>query len=279
MPTSPRGFRLKLERALAGIRWRQWSALGVAAQVEPETGWLVDLEALVVSTLGPASADRRLRELARAWLAANDQWLNHSRLGRIEREFAGAGLEPGATGERPASSRKVAPPELLRPALGQLALRALLGMDARAEVYLYLRHHIDGNSNSIARAVRCDQKSAYRVLERWHAAGVVRKTAAGWALARDWRGLAPAGPGPEPRYLDWTSAFKTLDRLALGLAGTAAEDAYIASSLFRDHYAGLAAIARAADVELPAPGPYPGAQFFVPFAAAVLALLAVLGAQ
>lgn len=278
-PTSPRGFRLELERRLDGIRWRQWSALGVAAQVEPETSWLIDLEALAVSTLGPAAGDRRLKELARAWLAANDEWLNHSRLGRVEREFGAAGLEPDASGETRTARRKVATPELLMPALGQLALRAVLGMDARAEVYLYLRHHAEGNSNSIARAVRCDQKSAYRVLERWNAAGVVCRTESGCALARDWRGLAPTGPGPAPRYLDWTSAFKALDRLALGLAGAAGEDAYLASSLFRDRYADIATIARAADTELPAPGPHPGAQLFVPLAAAIISLTSALGAR
>ena len=49
------------------------------------------------------------------------------------------------------------------------------GINARADVCLYLLANRHGSSNGIAREIGFDQKVVYRILERWVEAGVVDK--------------------------------------------------------------------------------------------------------
>jgi hypothetical protein len=56
----PKRFKAELRESLLELHWRQWCALGVAGQVEPERHWVVYLEALVVSVSRLGQADARL---------------------------------------------------------------------------------------------------------------------------------------------------------------------------------------------------------------------------
>jgi hypothetical protein len=289
MKMSPRRFRNCLHEALLELHWRQWCALGVPGQVEPEEHWVIDLEALAVSTFGVGAGDRRLLKLARQWLVVNRVSVNTARLKRIGDEFKAArllsatelsALLRSVCGNAPrafAGRLKLARLVVSQPVLLQLQLRALFGMDARADVFGYLLFNDSGNSSSIARSLRLHQKSAYRVLERWSAAGVVQRTRGGYALEpeaippsiRDaaWGGV---------KWLNWASVYRALDRLYVALALAHTDDAYVASSLFRDVQPEAEAIARTLDVRLPSPARHPGATYFEPFAAAAGDILARL---
>ncbi len=281
MEMSPKRFRNCLREALLELHWRQWCALGVPGQVEPEAHWVIDLEALAVSTFGVGAEDRRLLKLARRWLAVTRLSVSTARLKRIGDEFKAArllsatqfsallrsvcGTAPRAFADRLKLARLV----VSQPVLLQLQLRALFGLDARADVFGYLLFNDTGNSSSIARGLRLHQKSAYRVLERWSAAGVVQRTRGGYALEPE--AVPPsirdaAWGGVE--WLNWASVYHALDRLYMALALVHTDEAYVASSLFRDVQPEVEAIARALGVRLPSPARHPGAAYFEPFAAA-----------
>ena len=87
MELSPKEFRQQFEEGLFEIHWRQWSALGVASHAEPEETRLIDLEALVVSTLTLGLRDLRLLHASLEWLLNHGAWLNLPRLKRIARIF------------------------------------------------------------------------------------------------------------------------------------------------------------------------------------------------
>lgn len=82
-----RVFREELQNRLLEIHWRQWSALGVASHVAPETKWIIDLEALTVSTLAIGLQDKRLLATCIEWLVKNREWINSARFRRIADVF------------------------------------------------------------------------------------------------------------------------------------------------------------------------------------------------
>lgn len=292
MKISPKRFRADFREALLELHWRQWCALGISGQVEPEEHWVIDLEALAVSTFVIGAEDRRLLKLTREWLAVNRQSVNTARLKRIGDEFKATPLSGktsllseadlpavlqsvcGTASRAFAGRLKMARLVVSQPVLLQLQLRALFGMDARADVFGYLLFNHSGNSSSIARDLRLHQKSVYRVLERWFRAGVVQRTRGGYALEPEAvppsiREAARGGVG----WLNWASAYRALDRLYTTLALAHTADPYVASSLFRDVQPEVGALAHALHVRLPSPSRYPGAAYFNPFAAAANSIL------
>jgi len=271
---SPNRFRAELRELRLELHWRQWCALGVAAQVKPESRWVVDLEALAVSTMALGQEDARLLRLAQEWLALNREWASTPRLRRIGHAFGNglttsvSGLLAGARGRA-----KVAKPVVTQPVLLQLQLRALLGMDVRADVFGYLLFHKDGNSSSIARAIYVDQRRVYDVLERWGAAGVVRRVPGGHSLVPDAVPAMAAEAREQTEWHNWTATYLTLDRLEKSLARVPAGDRYMASSLARDIGAEIEAQAAAVGVSMASADRYPGTAYFEPFADGVNAWL------
>jgi hypothetical protein len=86
---SPKSFRAELRELSLESHWRQWCALGVAGQVRPERHWVIDLEALVVSTSRVAPTDARLLRRTREWLALNHDRVSTSLLRCIGQVFVG----------------------------------------------------------------------------------------------------------------------------------------------------------------------------------------------
>ncbi|MFO7650529.1 MAG: hypothetical protein R6X13_04200 [bacterium] len=258
------------------LHWQQWSALGVAAQVAPEERWVLDLEALLVSTGALALADRRLTAGAREWLVQNREWVNHSRLARVEREFARAGLVTSvADAAGGHASRKVARPALHSPALAQLRLRALFGVDARAELCLWLSRNRAGTAGGIARAIRFDQKTVYRTLQKWSAAGIVADVGDGWQFAPGWRERLSSST-ERCAHMDWVNAFIALGLVLKALSEAGTNDRYLLSSRFRDARPAAVRAARDAGVTIPDPGSYPGESYAEPFAEGAMRLMDAL---
>ncbi len=267
-------FRAELRESRLELHWRQWCALGVAAQVEPEGRWVVDLEALAVSTMALGQEDARLSRLAQEWLALNREWVSTARLRRIGRAF-GDGLTTSASGPLVGSRgrAKVAEPVVTQPVLLQLRLRALLGMDVRADVFGYLLFHKDGNSSSIARAIYVDQRRVYDVLDRWGAAGVVRRVPGGHSLVPEAVPAMAAEAREQTEWHNWAATYLALDRLDKSLGRVPAGDRYMASSLARDIRAEIEPQAAAVGVSMAPADRYPGAAYFEPFADGVTAWL------
>ena len=80
-------FKTRFTQGFLEVQWKHWSALGVASHVEPEERWLIDIEALTVSTLIAGFQDTRLLNASIEWLIKNMDWLNLQRLKRIARTF------------------------------------------------------------------------------------------------------------------------------------------------------------------------------------------------
>jgi len=271
---SPKRFKAELHESLLELHWRQWCALGVAGQIEPERRWVIDLEALAVSTSWLASADARLLQRTREWLALNRDWVSTPRLRRIGHAFGQTvGSDVPALERATRGRTRVTGPVVTQPVLLQLQLRALFGMDARADVFGYLLFNKSGNSSSIARALYVDQKRVYNVLERWSAAGVVRRSPSGYSLVPDAVPAAVAEARSRTEWVNWTMTYLALDRLHESLARAATDDRYILASLARDAGPELETQAAAVGVILASADRYPGAAYFEPLADGVIAWL------
>jgi hypothetical protein len=271
---SPKRFRAELRESLLELHWRQWCALGVAGQVEPENHWVVDLEALVVSVSQFGQADARLLKRTKEWLAFNREWVSTPRLRRIGHAFNSTMDSEALVPDAATRGRtKVMKPVVTQPVLLQLQLRALFGMDARADVFGYLLFNKSGNSSSIARALYVDQKRVYNILERWSAAGVVRRAPGGYSLVPDAVPAAVVEARDRTEWLNWTTTCLALTRLHESLAKAATDDRYILASLARDVRAALEPQAAAVGVNLASADRYPGAAYFEPFADGVIAWL------
>jgi hypothetical protein len=273
MPMSPKRFRAELRELMLELHWRQWCALGVAGHVEPEQHWALDLEALLASTSRLGPTDVRLTKRVREWLALNGDWVSSSRLRRIGHGFAAAldsdvpMVEPDAgAGER----AKVVRPVVPQPVLLQLQLRALLGLDVRADVFGYLLFNQSGNSSSISRALYVDQKRVYNVLERWYSAGFVRRTSGGYSLVAAAIPPAIAEARHCVEWVNWPATFAALARLSAAMTRAVADDEYVLASLARDVTPALESPTAAVGVTLPPANRYPGAAYLEPFSDAVV---------
>lgn len=276
MAMSPKRFSTELREMLLDLHWRQWCALGVAGHVEPESRWMIDLEALVVSTFALGREDARLTKLAQEWLLLNREWVSTSRLRRIGHEFAlSDGLNaPASRSLAVARGRsKVAKPVVTQPVLLQLQLRALFGMDVRADVFSYLLFNREGNSSSIARALYVHQRRVYNILERWGASGVVRRVPGGYSLVPDAVPPAAAAARDETEWHNWAATYLALNRLDKLLAEVSTDDRYVLSSVARDARAEIEPQAAAVGVSMAPADRYPGAAYFGPFADGVTAWL------
>lgn len=271
---SPKRFRAGFRELLLELHWRQWCALGVAGQVEPESHWVVDIETLVASISRLGQADSRLLKLASEWLALNREWVSTPRLRRISHAFDSKMDSEALVPDAATRSRtKVVRPVITQPVLLQLQLRALLGMDARADVFGYLLFNKSGNSSSIARALYVDQKRVYNVLGRWSTAGIVRRTPGGYSLVPDAIPAAVAGARDRTEWVNWTTTYLALDRLYDSMARAATDDRYILASLARDASPELEPQAAAVGVDLAPADRRPGAAYLEPFTNGVIAWL------
>jgi hypothetical protein len=86
--TNKNDFALTYQTKLLDVHWRQWRALGVTYRVPPETHWILDLEALFVSSLTMCIHDSQLLAACIEWLARNREWINLPRFKCIIKTFA-----------------------------------------------------------------------------------------------------------------------------------------------------------------------------------------------
>ncbi len=277
MKNSLENFRHSLRESFLELLWRQWRPLGVASH-GPESARPIDLEALALATAMAAGQDSRLWDSALQWLSRNREWLNWARLKRMAVPFTRpdewlkqplipddrwrqvvAMLDPMVGKRLPAENvrkadRVLTPPRLRKPSLLQLLLRGIFGVNARAELILFLLASGKGNSNQIARESHYDQKNIYVILERWAQAGFVDKEKRGrqnvYSLKQGFAFLLPAETGL--KFWSWEPLFLTFGRLFIAVhAEPWKTDSYLLSSLFRGLHGDISPLARMAGIALP----------------------------
>ena len=87
MEISLKEFNQLLRDNLIEVLWKQWTTLGVVSNVQKEKNWVIDIEALLVSTFILGNYDKRLFSASMEWLIKNGEWVNTSRLNRMGKDF------------------------------------------------------------------------------------------------------------------------------------------------------------------------------------------------
>ncbi len=136
--------------------WSLWTELGVSGGVRHHSGIGIDVEALILATAYLGRFEVRVLEESLDWCVANSRFVSSDRLRNLLKTADAATRDafgryaatvrklrhvswPGAGQPYDFSpTRRSLPPDLRRPALVQLRLRALLGVSARAEVVRWL---------------------------------------------------------------------------------------------------------------------------------------------
>ncbi|MCK4766493.1 MAG: hypothetical protein KAW12_30135 [Candidatus Aminicenantes bacterium] len=321
-------FKEKLKEKLLDIHWQQWSALGVSSHIK-ETEHLIDLEALIISsTLIIANYDKRLFSSCLEWIKKNREWVSLSRVKQIGKYFLQVDkqlakplvirelfecilmiLKDGAVSKKfvDANDRHIprdykdilltlenrgiaVEPVIQKSSLLQLHFRGIFGINARAEILLYLLLEGKGNSNQIAREIFYDQKIVFKILKRWTASGFVEEEKGGkenlyfLKSGRPVKYIKNSAPAPYifqdinikegGKYINWTRFFYFFSRLLVfSTIEPWSEDRYLLSSVFRDMAGDAALIARYFDVSMPVCDLYKGEEFFSPFVSGLFKIL------
>jgi hypothetical protein len=246
------GFNDTLKEKLLELHWRQWSTLGVSSYVK-ETKNIIDLEALIISSLLMGNYDNRLLSSCLEWIKNNKEWVSVSRIKQIGKYFSR--VDPGlkkslvpeallecipvllTAGVQVKEFEKLdeqsihweyknilltledrgvtTAPVIQKYPLLQLYLRGIFGINARTEIFLFLVFEEKGNSNQIAREIYYDQKIVYRILKKWTASGFTSEE------PREKETLYFLKTGRElaknikirGRYVNWCRVFYFLSRL------------------------------------------------------------------
>lgn len=311
-------FRGDFQQKLVDIHWRQWTALGAASRYEEERKRLVDLEALLCSTLCLADVEKRLLSIWVEWVHGNTGRPNESRFKRIAKLFTKKDkilkkslLDPSAAQdasqilnffgkERIAvdgkgkgltvllhrewkrvtgtayKQKKIAELNTQKPSLLQLRLRDIFGVNARAEVMLYLLLlKREGSSLGIAKEISFDQKIVYRILERWVDAGLAVKTKGRTYVASDLSKIRDfLGFHDLPVYTNWSAKFHLFARIHKALLTKPwSDDEYLMSSFFRDILDEADQAGRPQGIKFPEARAHEGKEYFEPFAKKLMKLL------
>lgn len=159
-------------------------------------------------------------------------------------------------------------PEFQKPAMLQLLLRGFFGINARAEVLLYLLYKKEGSSNQIAKNVQFDQKIIYRILEKWTEAGFIDKESGRkYILANpDLFSFLLKRTDDSAKYLDWINTFHVFARIMKAMQTAPWEsDSYLLSSFFRHLSNDLKRIARSVNVSISESSLFKGEEYLSQF--------------
>lgn len=306
-------FKNKLTESLLEILWKQWTALGVFSSVKEENHFLIDIESLIVLTLYIGKFDQRLFSAMFNWIIKNREWINASRIKSIgkvfymdkkiiPRELINFAVDVEKKGDLESIKTKYLKnhnitfdstyrnilnnlsirdisqkPVLNKTPLIQLKFRGIFGVNARAEILIYLLTHREGNSNQIAREISFDQKIVYRILERWvksNFAGKEERARESLYFLKRKEEMKNTISENLPRYIDWKKLFLFFSKL-LYIVDTElqGDDKYVTSSAFRDLEVETREIERIMGINFPESNIYEGASFFDPFTDKVIELL------
>ncbi len=321
MKESLKEFSKDINNLFLNIHWKQWGCLGMSSRLEEERSWIIDLEALLGSTIFMGQFDKRLFSSAVEWVYRYSEWISVSRFKRIGDYYYKADdklnvpLAPKNVYEfvedilikkrRADDSKQIqelveqynlpgeyqqvlekfqvrgvtTEPKIQKPPLLQLLLRGFFGVNARAEVLLYLLYEKEGSSNRIAKTVQFDQKIVYRILEKWTEAGFIDKESGRkYILSNpDLFSTLLKRPDDSVNHFDWINTFHVIAKVIKAMqTGPWENDAYLLSSFFRYISKDLKRIARSVDVSVPESNLFRGEEYLSPFTTDVTNILKIL---
>jgi len=295
MELSLKEFKNQITECLTYILWKRWAALGIATYIPEEMKRMIDLEPLLIAAFILKEEDKRLFSSSLEWLLKNHKWVNLSRLKRMENIFIlpekkentnyiSELIKDTKSGKVPEKIKNsldrldnravVSDIKIRKPALLQLMLRGLFGINARVEIIIYLLSGKQGSSLSIAEEIFYDQKIVYRILENWRKAGIVEKIRGKdyyMTGVKEWKQVLNIGK--LPAYLNWGRFFEVSLKIHQHLSIKLwEENQYLLSSLFRGVYDRIKPVAESLNEKLPPPELYKGEEFFTPFAKTLLSI-------
>lgn len=148
------------------LAWGAWVELGVSGWTETHSGWAIDPEPLIVFTAVLRDEDARLRDEATDWCVRNWRYVSKTRLKNLVREQPPAARDafgafaatvgehsgvvwPYATkARRFAVTGRSAAPQLDKPSMVWLRLRAMFGLGARTEILRFFLSQEDVRSSA-----------------------------------------------------------------------------------------------------------------------------------
>lgn len=227
----------ELIQASRRLAWSQWADLGVSSWETPRNASLVDLEPLIAFTAQLWRFDPRLGAQALDWSAANMPLVSlhqlRSVITRHRWSFQGPVADFSATAEhfthkkwpRTGDSQlllrslpgKAKHPDLGKPSLLSLRVRAIFGLGARAEIIRHLLFHDWSHTPSqLGRAISYGSRQISNDLRLLEMSGVVRRHQDGsvrsYRLARPEDVSRLTGP-PTAEVVPWGCLFKVLTEL------------------------------------------------------------------
>lgn len=243
MPSSSEIADLSLELA-----WSLWAELGVSGWTRRHSWQAADVEALILFTAYLMEQDARLRDESLDWCVRNARFVSSVRLRNLSPPLAAASAGfaryaatvrvhshaswPGAGEPIPfRRTGRSTEPELSRPALIQLRLRAVVGVSARAEVLRLLLAEPGRPQSASELAVRgaYGKGNVAATLDMLVRSGVAETQRVGnqlrYRLVQHQELVAVLG-GVPPVFPDWTVTFRVL--LGLLTAGEMGEPGSIA---------------------------------------------------
>jgi hypothetical protein len=217
------------------LAWSLWAELGVSTWQRAHEDWVVELEPLIAYTAVLAPHDPRLLRETVDWCVRYERFVSLHQLrhvvarqrwpfdGEVARYGATVAAHtkrrwPGTAAQGPyevASSGRSQLPDLGRPSLLQLRLRALVGVGARAEILrvLLARPADVWSVTAIAERTAYSRRQVDMDLEMLEAGGLLRREPGpgptAFAFADPSLALRFAGPVPDiaPR---WSPLFRAV---------------------------------------------------------------------
>lgn len=272
MGTSLDNFRERFRELALNFLWRQWSAVGVAGNTHPDDRWIIDPEALLLTTTTFGRYDPRLFDEVLDWLTTNGHTINLQRLQNLSQHFGQRSVLNGLAAHlakrtannkwrtllrdtKPATRTELLFPDL--PVFGEpdelftrqgwrrgpvklrelsqppdphqaanllFKLRALFGMQARAEVMAYLLTSESGHPGEMAERLAYFPRTLQTTLNDMERSGHVLTQRDGrekrfWLRREEWRFLITWRAGersgrPEfPNWVDWAPRFVALEAI------------------------------------------------------------------
>lgn len=226
-----------------------WAELGVTGAPRRHDWQAIDLEPLIIFTACCASGDARLRARTIEWCTLNNRYISASRLHHFTRKVHAATRRAAeryvtavehatrrarerrgaATSGRADWQQPNLVPDLRRPALLQLRLRALVGVSARAEVLKLLLSDADRSSTASSMVSRAGygKGGLAQALDLLTVAGITSVQATGnrlvYTLTRPAE-MAQALNGLPASFPDWGAIFNIIEGI-LRYARTAPREA------------------------------------------------------
>jgi hypothetical protein len=219
------------------LAWSLWAELGVDGVVRRHDWQAIDLEPLIIYTAKLGDPDRRLRASTIDWCITNARFASAFRLRNLADQASPA--TRAAFGRYAATVRahtkapwpghgdpltlfhpeRIGSPDLRRPSLVQLRLRALVGVSARAEVLKLMLADPERPqaASTLAEDAAYGKGSVAQALEMLTLAGIVQVQPDAnrllYRLARPWE-LAQALLWLPSVFPDWSPIFRIVEAIA-----------------------------------------------------------------